>query len=604
MPINERSFLKSFRYLCLTFVFVIGLITIVASGGGGGSDSSSDSSSDTTDDTSDDTTDDTTDDAYDPANLPIGTAFVDSAYVLSDATKITLTGSSITVTGTGATVSGTTVTITASGTYNITGTLTDGQVKVSIADTTADAGDVRLYLNGVNITSSSASPLDIESAERVIIVLADSTNNYLTDGATNTSLDEDGEAIDAALFSKDDLVIYGGGSLTIDANYLDGIKCKDGLIIDSGAINVTSVDDGIIGKNYVSVENGSITINAGGDGLKSTNEGDATQGYIFVKTGNIDIDAGADAIQAETHIVIKGGTFNLTTAGGSSNTSFNKDLYTAKGLKGPVGVTIYDGVFTIDAADDSIHSNDTIVINGGAYYLASGDDAIHADLALTINDGEIDVSTCYEGIESLVITINDGDIHILSDDDPINATDGNGSAGSLYINGGYIYLNTTNADGLDSNGTVVMKGGTVIVNGPVNGANGILDYGSFTMSGGTIIGAGTSSMAQAPGSATSAQNALLMTFSSQTAGKLFHIQTSTGTEVVTFAPAKTYAAIVYSSAGLVNGTYYAYTGGSYSGGTVTDGLYSGGTYYNGTQLTSFTVSSKVTTVSVGGGIGG
>jgi hypothetical protein len=61
---------------------------------------------------------------------------------------------------------------------------------------------------------------------------------------------------------------------------------------------------------------------------------------------------------------------------------------------------------------------------------------------------------------------------------------------AVYIKGGYIYLECTNADGFDSNGAVYLSGGTVIVNGPVSGANGILDYGTFTTTGGPLSGQG------------------------------------------------------------------------------------------------------------------
>ena len=43
----------------------------------------------------------------------------------------------------------------------------------------------------------------------------------------------------AAIFSKADLTIYGGGSLTVTGNFNDGIASKDGLIIASGTIAVT-----------------------------------------------------------------------------------------------------------------------------------------------------------------------------------------------------------------------------------------------------------------------------------------------------------------------------------------------------------------------------
>jgi hypothetical protein len=595
MHINKSAFLSSFGHVFPASLIVIILICFLTSCGRGSDKSGS--------------TDDTTDDSYvylpyDPATVPSVTSFNDTAYDLSSATNITLNGTSITVSGTGATTNGSVVTITAAGTYNITGTLSNGQIKVD----TSDTGDVRLYLNGVDITSSTASPVDIESATRVIMVLANGKDNHLTDGTSNTSVDGDGEAIDAALFSKDDMVIYGGGSLTVVGNYKDGIKCKDGLILDSGTINVTSTDDGIIGKNYVSVEDGNITVSAGGDGLKSTNDGTDTQGYVVVGNGVINITSGADAIQAKTHIVVKDGEFTLKTNGGSGNPIPATDTTTsAKGLKSNVGITVAGGIFDINASDDAFNTNDTIVINNGEFQLASGDDAIHADLALKINDGVIDVSTCYEGIESLVITINDGDIHVHSSDDPINGSDGSGAESQpgvhVYINGGYLYFETQTADGFDSNGAVVITGGTVIINGPQgNVANGILDYTSFTMSGGFLIGAGTSSMAL-PASGLNSQNAVIIYFTAeQTAGQLLHIVTSDGTtEVVTFKPVYNYQAVEISSSLLTIGTTYnIYLGGTYVEGTDTYGL--GGTYNNdGSLYGSFTVSSSSTTVGTGGG---
>jgi len=609
MPVRFRNNVST---ILLCAFLAIGLMTFYGCGGGG--DSSSDSSADSS--TTDDTTDDTTDGTYDEDGLPDGTSFSigDTEYDLSSATLITLNGSSITVSGSGAKASGGVVTIAAAGTYNITGDLTDGRIIVN----TADTGDVILYFNGVDITCSDSSPVDIESAERVIIYLADATDNILADEDSSSSYDSDGEAIDAALYSKEDLVIYGSGTLTINADYLDGIKSKDGLVIAEGSINVISNDDGIIGKNYISIEGGDITVNAGGDGLKSTNDGDTTQGYIYVGAGagEINITAGADGIQVETNIVINGGIFTITTAGGSSNYSSLGTDATAKGLKAPVGITIYDGKFTINSADDAIHSNDTILIEGGDFDLASGDDAIHSDLAVTINDGTIDISTCYEGVEGAAITINGGEIHVLSTDDAINVAGGNDSSGTiggrgstsgdtfttpnsgytLTLNGGYIAVNSgeldgAGGDGVDVNGSVTMSGGTLIVNGPYPGydGNGAFDVdGTFTITGGFVIGAGTSGMAVAPQSSSSTQNSKLITLAStQTAGKLFHIETSSGADIVTFAPANQYQAITFSSPDLDSGTYYVYTGGS-STGTATDGLYDGGTYSGGTQVSAAT----------------
>lgn len=64
------------------------------------------------------------------------------------------------------------------------------------------------------------------------------------------------------------------------------------------------------------------------------------------------------------------------------------------------------------------------------------------------------------------------------------------------------------------NGNVVMTGGSLLINGPTTSANGALDYdSSFKISGGFLVAAGSSGMAQAPGTASS-QYSVLLTFKS------------------------------------------------------------------------------------------
>jgi hypothetical protein len=180
----------------------------------------------------------------------------------------------------------------------------------------------------------------------------------------------------------------------------------------------------------------------------------------------------------------------------------------------------------------------------------------------------------------------------------------------LYINGGYIYVDSL-GDGLDVNGGAVMTNGVVIVNGPTSSINGALDTASFNITGGFLVAVGSSGMAQAT-STSSTQCSVLVNFVDDSpwrpspivhpAGTLVRIQTSTGEDVVTFRPTKEYSSIAFSSSALTMGsTYTVYYGGSVTGATVTDGLYTGGTYTPGTSHDSFTISSMVTTIGGGGG---
>ncbi|MBN1313128.1 MAG: carbohydrate-binding domain-containing protein [Anaerolineae bacterium] len=558
---------------------------------------------------------------------------------------IMLNGSSISAAADGVSIDGSKATITAAATYSISGLLANGQVIVD----TEDEETVRLILNGVDISSSTSAPINIVSAEKVIIVLADGTNNHLSDGETYVFEDPEEDEPNAALFSKSDLTIYGGGSLTVNGNYNDGIASKDGLFIASGSIFVSAVDDGIRGKDYLIVKDGNLTVNAQGDGLKSDNEEDASKGYIFVEAGAINITAGGDAVQAETDVMVTGGNITLS-AGGGSGVAIDENTST-KGIKAAVNVNIDGGTFTINSADDAINSNGSLVVGNGTFAITSGDDGMHADATLDINGGDIQITQSYEGIESAVITINGGTIHIVSSDDGLNVAGGNDGSGMnpgwgqggrpgrgvvpdqgnmgdqsdmedrpfmpgqgggpgmdrfaasgnyhMYINGGYIAIDA-NGDGIDSNGAVDMTDGIVLVNGPTGNMNGALDYlGSFTISGGLLVAAGSAGMAEAP-SETSTQYSVLINFDTQfQAGDLVHIRTGDGKAVLTFSPSKQYQSIVLSSAELANGASYdVYVGGS-STGTVKDSLYQEGSYTAGTSYTSFTIGGIVT--RIGGG---
>lgn len=260
--------------------------------------------------------------------------------------------------GSGATVNGSTVTITEPGAYAISGTLNNGQILV---DSSAEE-TVNLILNGATISNASTSPIFISSADKTIITLADGTQNVITDGATYVFTGAEVDEPNAALFSNDDLVINGSGSLTVNANYNNGIASKDYLRIVSGNITVNAVNDGIKGRNYIAVKDATITVNAGGDGLQSNNDEDATKGYILIEGGTFNIIAGLDGIQAETQLTVNGGTLNLVTGGG--NTVNYESEESAKGLKAGVSLTIAGGTITIDSADDAVHSNGSVTVSG------------------------------------------------------------------------------------------------------------------------------------------------------------------------------------------------------------------------------------------------
>ncbi|RBW70133.1 carbohydrate-binding domain-containing protein [Bacillus taeanensis] len=544
----------------------------------------------------------------------------DSSWEDKNPTVIELTGSSANVNSSAAViVSNSTITIKAAGVYALSGELENGQVVIDAED----KGTVQLVLNGAEINSSESSAIYVKNAQKTILTLAEGTENTVSDGTQYVNTDSEDEP-NAAVFSKDDLTINGSGQLTVQGNYNNGITSKDELRMMEGTINITAVDDGVLGRDFVALKEGKVTIDAGGDGMKSSNDEDASKGFIMLEGGSMNITASSDGMQAETSLYAVGGSYDITSGGGSPDSIANRgnqrgswtnettavsDTDSGKGLKAAGELAILGGTFTIDAADDALHSNDTLTIGGGEFTIASGDDGIHADALIETAGGNITITKSYEGIESQQITIAAGTINVTASDDGINVGGGNdgsgmdmmsSGSGTLTINGGNVTVNAS-GDGLDSNGSIYMTDGTVIVNGPTDNGNGPLDYdGTFEISGGLIIAAGSAGMAQAA-SEQSTQSSILMTYpQTQEAGTLVYLEDSEGNTVAAFTPAKSYQSVFISSPNLKKDTDYTlYSGGSFSGSS-TNGLSTEGEYTNGTKLIDFTITDSVTWLNESG----
>ena len=532
----------------------------------------------------------------------------------ADVVQIALDGDSASVdsaSGSDAvTISGSTVTITAAGTYELSGTLDDGQIVVA----SAGEGTVRLILNGAEVTNSTGAALVVTEADEAMIVLADGSSNSLAD---TDSYAEDAEA-NAALYSAADLTITGTGSLDVTGNGNDGITSTDGLIINSGTVTVTAVDDGIRGKDYLVVDGGTVSVTAGGDGLKSDNEEDSTRGYISLTGGTVDVTAAGDGLQAFTDVVLSGAEVTVESGGGHTATA-SEDI-SAKGVKSGVVTVIDGGTLTVDAADDALHSDGTVRVASGTVTLAAGDDGVHADTALDVIGGDTTVTTSYEGFESTAISIGGGTVSITASDDGINASSGTSTSdqggaaqgGGMDADGGETVTITggttvidADGDGFDSNGSATMSGGILVVNGPTNSGNGALDVnGTFTVTGGTLLAAGSAGMAVSPDSG-SAQSFVAVSLDSvQAAGTTVQLVNSAGDVVVAFESVKDFQSVVFSSDELVDGeSYSVYVGGTASG-QIAAGVYSDGDYASAATSSSVTAGVAATGTMGGGGGGG
>lgn len=536
-------------------------------------------------------------------NLEYSKRDMDASFDESSATKITLSGDSASVSGSGAAAEGSTVTISTAGTYIVSGNLTDGSITV----TTSESDKVQIVLNGVKIACSSGPAIDIQSADTCFITLAEGMQNSLSDGSAFTS-----EDANACIYATCDLTINGLGSLDVSGNYRHGVFSKDDLVVYGGTIRVSAVEDGLNGKDSVKIGAGDISIDSGADGVKSSKSTNPEKGFVYVSGGSLSIDAEDDGIQAKTYLCIAGGSIE------------------------------------IDAADDALHSDLEGALNGGSTSVRSGDDAFHCETNLEVNDGSFVAETCSEGYEAEQVVVNGGDTNICALDDAMNASaadlsddsessdedtststpsgesganaaqpDGSigapgassanadsnerqqntapqgagqqdsatppelpsdlghapdvqgrmerggqapggqgGAPGAsdsnclIQINGGKVVLNSQ-GDGVDSNGNVEINGGTLLVNGLSSDGDGAFDYdGEATISGGTVLMAGAVGMAQ---SFTSGTQAFALVQASGSAGSVIEATDADGNVIATLTATRAFGCVLVSGAGVSDG---------------------------------------------------
>ena len=248
------------------------------------------------------------------------------------------------------------ISIQGAGTYLVTGTLDDGQIYVDCVD----AGVVTLILKDAHITNNDGACINIKKTQEAVITLYEGTTNTLTDGTVYKFDNPEDNEPDGALFSKEDLIINGTGTLVVDGNYSNGIVSKDGLKIESGVIQVDAARHGIKGKDYLVIDGGTITVNALRDGIKSTNYDNQTVGYIAINGGSVTIMSEDEAVQAVSYINFNGGTVSINSAN--------------NGIKSDGAINFNGGSVSIDVEDNALNGfainkseNCTVTISGAPY---------------------------------------------------------------------------------------------------------------------------------------------------------------------------------------------------------------------------------------------
>lgn len=412
--------------------------------------------------------------------------------------------------------------------------------------------------------------------------------------------------------SKDGLVLI-GGEITVGA-IDDGIRGKDYLVIKDSTITVTSEGDGLKSDNtqdedkgFIYIEDGDIRITSKGDSIHAQTDLLISGGSFNLMAGGgsssyLDPALSSKGLKADNYVIMDFGRFKINSADDAVHSNGN--------------MVINDGSFTIATADDGFHADSSLEINGGEIRITESYEGLESAV-ITINAGEIFISSEDDGINVVGGVDGSGldtmpgrgqggrippggefpqggweNLEEIPPGDPRGQRegippgvdvpqDGWGDQGEipqgdqrsqrgwppqdnflstgnnhLTINGGRINIDA-GGDGIDVNGSIEMKSGVVLIQGPTENMNGALDcIGTFNISGGTLVAVGSAGMAEAPDE-TSTQNSLLLNLNQPyPSGTVIHIQSSDGEEILSFETMKSFQSIAFSSNDLLEGQTY------------------------------------------------
>ena len=215
---------------------------------------------------------------------------------------------------------------------------------------------------------------------------------------------------------------------------------------------------------------------------------------------------------------------------------------------------------------ESVELNEDGTEVADAKKLHKYDAAFYSKMSMNVSGGEAGSGTLYinaenEGLDSeLHLTINGGNIDIRSGNDGINTNEDGVSV--TAVNGGNLTITVTGetgeGDGIDSNGWLVINGGTVVAAACSTSMDSGIDSDmGIHINGGTVIASGHMlDRIEAGG-----QNYAVFTFAAtHKGGTACTLKPADGSSLATYTPANDYSNLLISAPNLRAGDYTLWQG--------------------------------------------
>ena len=392
--------------------------------------------------------------------------------------------------------------------------------------------------------SDSTNPEQVSNTERQ----DNETQIVLQDDAVTVNGQPAGNHPAEAVYVAKDIVYYEAGK---DFTYGEG-SAEDAHTAEEAAAH-TVVHIGKPGTYILSgkLSKGQIAVDLG-EGAKKNPEAVVTlvlngvditcevaPGVIFYNVyecGNDDEDQATKDVNTDAagaNVVIADGTVNTV------NGSYVARIYE------PGTVVLNESKTEVEDAD-KLHKYDGAFYSRRSMNIYGGKE----------NTGVLNINAENEGLDSeLHLTINGGNIRISSGNDGINTNEDGVSV--TTINGGNLTIQVTGqtgeGDGIDSNGWLVIHGGTVIAAACANSADAGIDSDmGIHINGGTVIASGHMLDRIVDGG----QNYAVFNFAQRQTGKeTITLKNAQGAPVMEVCPENGYSVLICSSPDLTAGTY-------------------------------------------------